>query len=70
MGTKQKELTTAARKKYAKAIINCNYDFDSMMIAIPAGTTGDQIMTEALEIDNELFDGLIYWAQCNSDIGK
>jgi len=66
METKAKKLTLATRKKVAKAILNSNYDFDTMMQAIPADTAGDQIMAEAQEMDNELFDGLIYWAQCNS----
>ena len=59
------ELTPAVRKKVAKAILDSDYDFDTMMREIPSGTVGDKIMNEAQEMDNELFDGLIYWAQSN-----
>ena len=60
-----KKLTPTARKKIAKAILDSNYDFDTMMMSIPDGAVGKQIMSEAQKIDNELFDGLIYWAQSN-----
>ena len=59
-----KKLTTTARKRIAKAILDSDYDFDTMMRAIPSGVVGDQVMTE-----NELFDGLIYWAQSNIKAG-
>ena len=60
-----KKLTLATRKKVAKAILDSNYDFDTMMSAIPSGAVGEQIMNEVQEMDNDLFDGLIYWTQCN-----
>ena len=69
MATKSKKLTLATRRKVAKAILDSNYDFDSMMWAIPDGPIGEQILNEAQDIDNELFDALIYWAQSNISAG-
>jgi len=40
------------------------------MMAIPAGVADDKITTEVLEIDNELFDGLIYWRNATATKGS
>ena len=63
------KLSRTVRKKIAKAILDSNYDFDTMMRAIPSGEIGNQVMEEAQAMDNELFDGLIYWAQSNVKAG-
>jgi len=64
-----KKLTPTARKRIAKAILDSDYDFDTMMRAISDGVIGDQVMAEAQAMDNELFYGLVYWAQSNIKTG-
>jgi hypothetical protein len=55
--------------KIAKAILDSDYDFDTMIRSIPDGVIGNQVMAEAQKLDNELFDGQIYWAQSNINAG-